>query len=158
MKSVSPYRSLPAARRVALVQSAITLHKEARAKFAQRIVSRGGGFRAAAVLAWPADRLAREVVRLNAESASDELELLQLLYVDLEPAIQCCFLDAAGVSHERGVIAESLEPPYTSADGVAQGVAAVRAAHGDDGERYLRALVRYNAEAWPGIVVAVGAR
>jgi hypothetical protein len=151
MPALSPYRSLPAARRVSLVQHAITAHKEARAKFAQRIVSRGGGFRAAAVMAWSAERLAKEVVRFNAESAVDELELLQLLYVDLEPAIQITFLDAAGVSHEGGVIPEALEPPYASVDAVAAGVTATRAAHGEDGERYLRALVRYNAGAWPGI-------
>lgn len=156
MPTPSPYRSLPAARRVALVQTAVTLHKDARVKFAQRLVSRGGGFRAATVLGWPADRLAREVVRLGAESASDELELLQLLYVDLEPAIQMTFLDAVGVAHEKGVIPESAEPPYGTAEAVAAGVAAVRAAHGEDGERYLAALVKYNAEAWPGITDAVG--
>jgi hypothetical protein len=151
MPSPSPYRSLPAARRTALVQHAITNHKEARAKFAQRLASRGGGFRAAAVMAWPADRLAREVVRLNAESASDELELLQLLYVELEPAIQVTFLEAAGVQHDHGVIEESLQPPFAEAEAVERAVAAVRAAHGDDGERYLRALVRYSSEVWPGI-------
>jgi hypothetical protein len=155
MPALSPYRTLPAERRVALVQHAVAAHKEARLKFAQRLVSRGGGFRAASMLAWPADRLAREVVRLKAESAADELELLQLLYVDLEPAIQVCFLDAVGVAHEAGVIPESLEPPYAAADAVSAGVAAVRAAHGEDGERYLRALIRYNAEAWPGIATLV---
>jgi hypothetical protein len=30
-------------------------------------------------------------------------------------------------------------------------VAAVRAKHGEDGERYLRALARYASDAWPGI-------
>lgn len=155
MPTPSPYRSLPAPRRVALVLAAVTVHKEARAKFAQRLVSRGGGFRLAAVLAWPAERLAKEVVRLAAESAADELELLQLLYVDLEPQIQITFLDAVGVTHEQGVIAEALEAPYGSAESVAAGVAAVREAHGDDGERYLRALVKYNADAWPGIASLV---
>jgi hypothetical protein len=157
MPAPSPYRSLPSAERLALVRHAITAHKEARVKFAQRIVARGGGFRAAAVMAWPADRLASEVVRLGAESSADELELLQLLYVDLQPAIQISFLAAAGVSHEAGVIPESLDPPYASADAVQAGVAAVRAAHGEDGERYLRALVRYNAGAWPGIETLVDA-
>ena len=158
MPTPTPYRSLPAPRRVALVQTAITLHKEARAKFVQRIVSRGGGFRPNVVLTWPADRLAREVVRLGAESAADELELLQLLYVGLEPAIQITFLDAVGVAHENGVIPESAEAPYGTTEAVAAGVAAVRAAHGDDGERYLAALRKYNAEAWPGIAQALDAR
>lgn len=151
MPSVSPYRSLPAARRVALVAHAITTQKGARGRFAQRLVSRGGGFRATAVVGWPVDRLAREVVRMNAEQATDELELLQLLYVELEPAMQITFLEAAGVRHENGVIEESLAPPFAEAAAVARAVTAVREAHGDDGERYLRALVKYSADAWLGI-------
>ena len=90
-------------------------------------------------------------MRLGAESAADELELLQLLYVDLEPGIQITMLDAAGVPHEQGVIAESAEPPLAAADAVARGAEAVRAAHGEDGLRYLRTLVRYNLVAWPGL-------
>lgn len=119
--------------------------------YIQRMMARGGGFRAVTLQAWPADRLAREVVRLNAESAQDELELLQLLYVDLEPAIQATFLDAAAVKHDAGKIAEELEPPYASEEGVRAGADAVRAAHGDDGMHYLRTIARYGAGAWPGI-------
>jgi len=102
-------------------------------------------------MTWPAVRLANEVVRLNAESPEDELELLQLLYVDLEPQIQITFLEAAGVSHELGVIPEELEPPYTDADGVRRGAVAVRESYETDGERYLRTIARYNAAAWPGV-------
>lgn len=101
--------------------------------------------------AWPAERLAREVVRLNAESPHDELDLLHTLYVELEPAVQSTFLDAAGVPHTNGVMAESLEPPYADAEAVARGAAAVRAAHGEDGVRYLRTLARYSPDAWPGV-------
>lgn len=155
MPPLSPYRSLPAARRVALVAHAVSTQKGARARFAQRLVSRGGGFRAAAVAGWPVDRLAGEVVRLNAEQASDELELLQLLYVELEPAIQITFLETAGVRHENGVIDESLQPPFAEAAAVETAVAAVREAHGDDGERYLRALVKYSPDVWPGIQTLV---
>ncbi len=156
MASLSPYRSLPAARRVALVTHAISQQKEARVRFAQRLVARGGGFRAASVQAWPVDRLAREVVRLSAENATDELELLQMLYVDLEPTIQITFLDTAGVKHEKGVIDEALEPPFAPADAVARAVQAVHSAHGEDGLRYLHALVRYSTEVWPGIAEQVG--
>ena len=113
--------------------------------------ARGGGFRAATLQSWPPDRLAREVVRLGAETPADELDLLQMLYVELEPGIQATFLDAAGVPHEGAVIPESLDVPYADADGVRRGAEAVRAAHGDEGERYLRTLARYAADAWPGI-------
>lgn len=158
MSKTSLYRALPAARRVALVLHAITNHKGARALYASRLVAKGGGFRAATLMTWPADRLAKEIVRLNAESAQDELELLQLLYVDMEPAIQITFLEAAGVAHENGVIPEGLEPPYASAAAVGNGAAAVIAKHGDDGLHYLKVLVRYNLVAWPGLDTHLSAR
>ncbi len=151
MATPSPYRSLPSAQRVTLVAHTITNHKEARARFAQRLASRPGGFRASAVQTWPADRLAKEVVRMNAENATDELELLQLLYVELEPAIQIAFLESAGVAHEGGVIDETLEPPFCSSDAVKQAAEVVHGQFGDDGMRYLNALVRYSANAWPDI-------
>ena len=151
MASPSPFRTLPAERRIALVTHALTNHKGARAAYMQRLVARGGGFRAATLVTWPADRLAREVVRLNAASATDELELLQLLYVDLEPAIQITFLDAAGVAHEKGVIDEKLEPPYASNDVIARAATLVSETHGADGVHYLRTLERYNLAAWPGL-------
>ena len=151
MSKSSLYRALPPARRVALVQHAVTNFKGTRAMYAQRLVAKGGGFRAATLVTWPAERLAKEVVRLNAETAQDELELLQLLYVDLEPAIQIAFLEAAGVSHENGVIPESVEPPYADASAVAKAAALVQERHGDEGRHYLSVLVRYNLAAWPGL-------
>ena len=148
---MTPYRSLPAERRVALVTHMLTATREGRALMIQRLVARGGGFRAVTLNQWPVDRLAKEIVRMNAQTAQDELDLLQLLYVDLEPEIQSTFLDAAGVRHEHGRMAEDLEPPYADAEAVQRGIAAVRAKHGEDGERYLRTLARYSREGWPGI-------
>lgn len=151
MTTRSPYRTLPTARRVELVTLAAKAGRDTRARFAQRLVARGGGFRAATLLGWPPDRLAREVVRLNAENAQDEFELLLLLYVELEPAIQITFLDAAGVPHEGGKMPEECEPPYADADAVRRGAEAVRREHGEEGERYLRTLAVYSADGWPGI-------
>lgn len=147
----SPYRTLPSARRVALLTHLLTAHRETRAVYIQRLVSRGGGFRAVTMQPWPAERIAKEVVRLNAESMQDEIELLQLLYVDLEPGIQITFADAAGVKHDGGKIDEALEPPYADADTVARAADSVRAQHGDDGLHYLRTIARYNLGAWPGL-------
>ena len=152
----SPYRSLPPQRRVALVAHALTAGgRPARALYTQRVVARGGGFRAVTVQSWPNDRLAREVVRLNAETAQDELDLLHLLFVELEPAVQITFLDVAGVPHTNGVMAEELTPPYADADAVRRASAAVREQHGDDGVRYLRTLARYSQPGWPGIEAIV---
>jgi hypothetical protein len=150
-KSISPYRSLPPDRRLALVTHFIKSSPQAREVYVRRMASRPGGFRIVTLRAWSADRLAAEVVRLNAQTAQDELDLLHLLYVELEPAIQTTFLDAAGVAHENGQIAEDLEVPYADEAGVARAAAAVRAQHGEDGERYLRTLARYTPAAWPGI-------
>lgn len=151
MATPTPYRALPPARRAALVQHSISSNREQRALWVQRLVGKGRGFRAATVAAWPADRLAKEIVRLNAETAHDELDLLQLLYVELEPAAQITFLDAAGVKHENGVIPESLATPYTDEEGVRRGAAAVVEKHGEEGRHYLRTIARYGREAWPGI-------
>ena len=147
----SPYRSLPAERRLALVTRAIKGNREIRAVFVQRILKKGGGFRVATLQSWPPDKLAREVVRMNAETAEDELTLLNLLYVEFEPAIQITFLDAAGVKHENGALAEDLPAPYANAEAVARAAAAVVAAHGDEGRLYLVTIARYNGDAWPGL-------
>lgn len=128
-----------------------------RALYTQRLVSRGGGFRAATLNGWPVDRLAKEIVRMNAQTAQDEIELLQLLYVELEPDIQITFLDEAGVKHEKGVIDESLEPPYADAEAVRRAAALVQQNHGAEGAHYLRTIARYSREGWPGIEQIVAA-
>jgi hypothetical protein len=150
MANPSPYRSLPQEKRLELVKHMISAGKEGRTLFIARLASKTG-FRPVTLQSWPADKLAREIVRTRAESSDDELNLLHLLYVELEPAIQTTFLEAAGVKHENGVMPDDLEPPYTDVDGVKRGVDAVRAHHGEDGERYLHTLARYNAEGWPRI-------
>ena len=150
MANPNPYRALPAARRIALLTHAISAHRDARALYAQRLVGKGG-FRAVTLMSWPPERLAREIVRMNAETAQDELEMLQLLYVDLEPAIQASFLEEAGVEHEGGKMAEELTPPYADAESVSRAAALVRERHGADGAHYLRTLARYSADGWPGI-------
>jgi hypothetical protein len=150
MANPSPYRSLPPEKRQQLVAHVIKASREGRAIMVSRMMSRGG-FRASTLQQWPAEKLAAEIVRMKAEQSADELDLLHLLYVELEPAIQMTFLDAAGVKHDQGKIPEDLEPPYADAAGVQRGIAAVRAKHGEDGERYLQTLSRYAKDAWPGI-------
>jgi hypothetical protein len=154
MATLSPYRSLPAEMRARLVTHVIKASREGRAIMVQRMMTRGG-FRPATLQQWPAEKLAAEVVRMKAESSNDELDLLHLLYVELEPAIQSTFLDAAGVKHENGKMPDDLTSPYADAAGVGRGIEAVRSRHGDDGERYLRTLARYAAADWPGIGDAV---
>lgn len=146
----SPYRSLPAARRIELVTHALRTEREARTLYTQRLVARGG-FRAVTIKSWPPDKLAREVVRMNAEQPQDELDLLRMLYVDVDPSLQITFLDAAGVGHEAGKIPEELEVPYADAESVRRGAIVVKERHGADGMLYLRTLAKYSLPAWPGI-------
>jgi hypothetical protein len=150
-KSTSLYRELPAARRLALVTHLVSTHKDSRAMFIQRLVQRGGGFRAATLLSWPPAKLAAEVVRLNAQNPQDELDLLQALYVDVEPAIQIAFLKATGVKSDGASIDESLEAPFADAAAVKRGAEAVLKEFGEDGRHYLRTIAKYNGAAWPGI-------
>jgi hypothetical protein len=155
MAHLSPYRSLPSERRVALLLHALSVSREARALYTQRLISRGGGFRAVTLNSWPAEKLAREIVRMKAEQPQDELDLLHLLYVELEPAIQIDFLDTARVAHERGVMPEKLEPPFADEAAVKLAAAKVMEQHGADGLRYLQTLARYSSPGWPGIVEVV---
>jgi hypothetical protein len=155
-KPLSPYRSLPPARRLELVTHFIKSSPQARELYVQRMASRPGGFRVVTLRSWSADRLAAEVVRLNAQNATDELDLLHLLYVELDPSVQITFLDAAGVPHENGVMPDGLEAPYADEPAVVRAATAVRKAHGEDGERYLRTLARYSPAAWPGVDRIVG--
>ena len=134
---------------------ALKQSKDVRAAYVQRLVSRGGGFRATTLLAWPPDKLAREFVRLNAQNSGDEFELLQLLYVELEPGIQIAFLDAAGVAHDGGKMADDLQPPFADAAAVARAAALVKERHGADGEHYLQTIATYAADAWPGIAALI---
>lgn len=149
--ALSPYRSLPPDRRVALVTHQIGNQREARDAYIQRILSRGGGFRRDTLRKWPPGQLAREIVRAGLETPHDELGLLLTLYVELEPAIQIAFLDATGVPHDGANIPEDLPLPYTDADTVRKAATALVAAHGDDARRYLVTIATYNGEAWPGL-------
>lgn len=154
-KGTSLYRELPAAKRIALVTTLMSSRKEARALFIQRMVTRGGGFRAVTLQSWPVAKLAAEVVRLNAQSADDELDLLQALYVDVEPAIQQRFLEVAGVKANGATIDESLEPPFASEAAIQKAADAILAQFGDDAKHYLRTIAHYNGAAWPGIEAVV---
>lgn len=150
MATPSPYRSLPSERRTALVTHAIKASRESRAIFVQRLVARGG-FRPTTLQQWPAEKLAAEIVRTKAETSNDELDLLHLLYVQLEPATQITFLDTARVKHDGGAMAEDLASPYADAPSVERAATKVWEQHGDEGMRYLRTLARYSREDWPGI-------
>lgn len=151
MAFASTYRTLPVPRRLALVAHDITTSREARDSYVRAMVARGGGFRSEKVRKWPADQLAREVVRHNLESPHDELRLMVALYVELEPALQIEFLDAAGVKRDGASIPEDMEPPFADAGKIRGAAELLIANHGDEARRYLRTIALYNDTAWPGL-------
>jgi hypothetical protein len=150
-KRQSLFRELPVERRVSLLTQLIAANRDTRAVFVQRLVSRGGGFRAVTLQSWAPAKLAAEVVRLNAQTADDELDLLHALYVSVQPEIQTAFLQAAGVTAEGAVIDESLAAPFADEASVRRGATRVLETFGDAGKHYLRTIAHYNAAAWPGI-------
>lgn len=156
-KRLSLFRELPAERRIALLTQLIAANRDTRAVFIQRMVARGGGFRAVTLQSWAPAKLAAEVVRMNAQTADDELDLLHALYVSVQPEIQETFLRAAGVKAEGAVIDESLEAPFADAAGVQRGAAAVLEKFPEAGKHYLRTIAHYNASAWPGVEAVVSA-
>ena len=156
MPNHSPYRTLPTDRRIALVTHDIANNRDSRNGYIGRIVARGGGFRPEKLRKWPPEQLAREVVRHNLETPHDELGLMIALYVELEPAIQIAFLDAAGVAHDKGSIAPELAPPFADAVAVNTAAGGLVEQFGDDARRYLRTIALYNGDGWPGLDVLVG--
>lgn len=151
MSTPTPWRALNAERRIEIVALAVTRHRELRATLVQRLVARGGGFRAVTLLAWPPERLAKEIVRLNALQTHDELDLLHILYVELEPAYQVTFLDAAGVKHAEGTIDDAAEAPFCDEAATRRAVTALRAKFGPACEHYLTTIATYNKASWPGL-------
>lgn len=151
MPSPSPYRTLPVEQRLALVTRDIASNADSRNGYIARVVARGGGFRPSKLRQWPPEQLAREVVRHSLETPHDELGLMILLYVELEPAIQIAFLDAVGVAHDGGSMPSDLQPPFADAAAIACAAEKMVAQFGGDARRYLRTIALYNGDGWPGL-------
>jgi hypothetical protein len=149
--SSSPYRSLPLDTRLRLVTHELVNDRDARASYIQGMVQKGGGFRPETLRKWPVEQLARAIVTRKLEGFGDELRLLQLLYVELEPELQIAFLDACGVKHEGGSIVGETEGALADEATVRRAAEALVSSQGDRGRHYLRTIAAYNGEAWPGL-------
>lgn len=135
---------------------ALTADPGVRAAYARSLAARGGGFRVDTLRKWPVDQLAKEIVRRNAEGSQDELQLLLLLYVEVEPVYQTTFLESTGVPHDGANLAEDLEAPYTDAATVKRAAESLIAQFGDEGRHYLTTIAYYNGSAWPGLPEMMG--
>jgi len=155
MSKLSPYRSLASARRLALMIYALNADRGVRDAYVRRLVVLGGGFRAETLKKWPVDQLAKEIIRRSVEGPQDELQLLLLLYVEVEPVYQTTFLGATGVPHDGANIADDLPIPFADAATVKQAAEALIAQFGDEALAYLRTIALYNGAAWPGLAELV---
>ena len=151
MSAQSPYRQLPVERRVSLIAHELRKSRQARDGYILRLVSKGGGFRPQTLRKWPVEQLAAEIVRRGMESAEEQLGLLQLLYVELEPGLQMAFLDAAGVAHENGSMADDLAMPFADQALVRSAAESLLTTHGEAARHYLVTIATYNGEGWPGL-------
>ncbi|MEO5798326.1 MAG: hypothetical protein ABIZ70_07375 [Gemmatimonadales bacterium] len=156
MPQLSPYRTLPQARRIGLVAHDISSSRDSKNSYIQRIVSRGGGFRAEKLREWAPEQLAREVVRHGLESLQDELTLLQTLYVELEPGLQIAFLDLAGVRRDGANIPDDLKMPFADVATVRKAALTLLEQQGEDARHYLHTIALYNTDAWPGLTAVLG--
>ncbi len=155
MSKLSPYRSLPPARRLALMTHALSADRGVRNAYIQRLLVRGGGFRAETLKKWPLDQLAKEIIRRGVEGPQDELQLLLLLYVEIEPVYQTTFLETTGVQHDGANIADDLPTPFADAATVRKAAESLIAQFGDEARHYLRTIALYNGAAWPGLTELV---
>ena len=81
--------------------------------------------------------------------------LKKIILICLFTIVIGCRQNDTAVEQPLLYMPDDLEAPYTDAESVARAAGVVRAQFGEEGERYLRTLARYNPEGWPGITALV---
>jgi len=148
-KRLSPERKLQAADAFWQDEHAAVEQAEAVAAIAQRIK-----FRARSVLALPREKKARHLVNLGAVSEVMAARLLVAYHLHHQRPMMAAFLDALGIKHEDGLIAdEDLQPP--SADRLRDAARALGASYpAEDVALYLTTLMWQDPETWGGLTEA----
>ena len=140
-KRLSPERKQLAADAFWQDENAAAEQAEAIVMIAQRIK-----FRMSSVQALPREKKARHLVNLGAVSEMVAARLLVAYHLHHQRAMMAAFLDALGIAHEDGLIAdEELQPP--SADRLRDAAQAIGAASSC---RRRRALPLHADVAGPG--------
>jgi len=142
-KQLSPERKLRAAEALWKDDNASMEQTEAVLAIAHRIK-----FRVSSVLKMPREKKARHLVALVGVSEIVAARLLVTYHLDQQRPMMATFLDAVGIKHEDGLIAdESLTaPPRETLESAARTLAAAYAA--DDVALYLATLVWQDPETW----------
>jgi hypothetical protein len=108
-KQLAPERKLQAAEAFWSDENAALEQAEAIATIAQRIK-----FRAKSVVALPREKKARHLVALGGVSELVAARLLVAYHLAQQRPMMGSFLDALGIAHENGLIADDEVPPLTA--------------------------------------------
>ena len=119
---------------------------EAVVMIAQRIK-----FRIRSVQTLPREKKSRHLVNLGSVSEMVAARLLVAYHLHHQRAMMAAFLDALGITHEDGLIAdEEMQPP--SPERLRDAVRAISASHpADDVTLYLSTLTWQDPETWAGL-------
>jgi hypothetical protein len=145
-KRLSSERKLLAADAFWQDENAATEQAEAVVMIAQRIK-----FRIRSVQALPRDKKARHLVNLGAVSELVAARLLVAYHLHHQRAMMAAFLDALGIAHDNGLIAEEeLQAP--SADRLRDAARTIGTSYpAEDVALYLATLTWQDPETWAGL-------
>ncbi len=130
-------------------ENAAVEQAEAIASLAQRLK-----FRPKSAMALPAEKKSRYLVTMPAVSEVVAARLLVVYHLEHQRPMMAAFLDALGVKHEEGLIAdEDIEAP--EAEKLKSAAAALAKAYpADDVARYLSTLLWQDPDTWGGLFEA----
>ena len=145
-KRLSSERKLLAADAFWQDDNAAAEQAEAIVMIAQRIK-----FRTRSVQALPRDKKARQLVNLGGVSEMVAARLLVAYHLHHQRAMMAAFLDALGITHENGIIAdEEMQPP--TAERLQEAAKAIGASYpAEDVTLYLQTLMWQDPETWAGL-------
>lgn len=145
-KRLSADRKLMAAEAFWRDENAAIEQAEALAAIAQRIK-----FRLKSVYAMPVEKKARQLLSLPALSEAVAARLLVSYHLAHQRAMMGSFLDALGIAHEEGLIAEEdvTAPPADRLAAAARTLAASYPA--EDVSLYFSTLLWQDTETWGGL-------
>jgi hypothetical protein len=115
------------------------------------IIARQIHFRPRSVIAMSVEKKVRLLVRMGSVSDAVAARLLVSYHLETQRSMMGAFLDALGIAHDNGLIAdEKLEAP--SADRLSTAAAALREAHPEDNVTlYFNTLLIQDPETWGGL-------
>ena len=130
-------------------ENAAVEQAEAVGLIAQRIK-----FRVKSVVAMPTDKKARQLAALASVSELLAARLLVVYHLDQQRPMMGAFLDALGVKHENGLIADDDLAPPTAEQLRAAASAIAQSFPAEDVAMYLSTLIWQDPETWGALTDA----